>query len=167
MKRLLNKLMLVIILLNASISNEAMARETLPVSRRIAAACTAILATTAVSLTTGYAMTGKLHNSGFGTRVVWSSNRRAIVAVLARALGIKGGSGQSDLKGSVEVETRGFDPEYFKGITYEELLQNVTLMDVSESYAKGYVIIHNRVTYFKLTRDSETEGRYVITSSLP
>jgi hypothetical protein len=164
MKRLLFTTTLVLILLGASLSPSASLAESSRLRKRVTSVCSALLATTAVSLSAMYANTDQMPNPGFGARL-WVSDRRAVVTFLARALGIRDTDEDIEKMTELTVESRGIERKLFDGINYEQLQHSTIIARAEPGITNGYIFIKNSLIFFNIFDAGNGSIRVVFSSS--
>jgi hypothetical protein len=129
--------------------------------RRAASICTALLAMGTVAMTGVATYTGQLHERGYGARLI-GSNRRAIVAFLAKALGLRADDG-SEYRFESQIEAVGFDPDHFKDMTAERLDAATIITEEADGRASGYIVFESRRIYFSMVRTPSGRFRFTPT----
>lgn len=91
-------------------------------------------------MATAYTVTGKLDQPGFGSRVFWNNERRAVVHLLVKALKLRGGE-------------------------EDELFRTLQIVEISGEHVKGYGMIGGQAVGIEMTRPQDGSSRYFVTIS--
>lgn len=138
------------------------------VRKRLVSACTALLAVTTVGITAFEHYHGDLRERGFGTRIVWSSNRRAISVFLAKAFGIRTDDQPEALAEEEFEEVRWQDPAEvvdLEDLTYEEVQAGTIVTEDLPDRVRGSLIARGRRIRFELIKRPNGKKAIFITTS--
>lgn len=133
------------------------------VSRKAVTTCSALLATvvTGMAIKDLFAEERELP-PGLGARVVASSDRRAIVELLAKALRFR--SVRDDGSGGVEVVAAGDADILFEvqNLSYQDFENNTFVTAMVPEQTSGYLYMNNRLLLFDLTSGPDQATHLVI-----